>query len=64
MPIAGGDPATTGQPRVYNLGTEPETHTLLAEAGGPLRSPWYLTFCGTNPATLAYEPRRRCACGH
>ncbi|WP_437913706.1 hypothetical protein WME73_45910 [Sorangium sp. So ce302] len=66
VPITGGDPddpTTRGQLRVYNLGTEPETYTLLAEAGGPLQAPWYLTFCGTNPATLAYEPQRHCACG-
>jgi hypothetical protein len=61
VPITGGDVATAGQLRVYDVATK--TFTLLAQAGGPLQQPQYLTFCGTNPATLAYEPQRHCACG-
>lgn len=61
VPITGGSTTTTGQLRVYDVTTE--TFTLLAQAGGPLQQPFYLTFCGTDPATLAYSPRRHCGCG-
>jgi len=61
VPITGGSPETTGELRVYHLTTK--MFTLLAKAGGPLQQPFYLTFCGTNPATLAYKLLPHCACG-
>jgi DNA-binding beta-propeller fold protein YncE len=51
VPISGGGPAT-GQIRRYDVLTK---NFDIFVQGGILGSPNYLTFGGTNPATLAYE---------
>jgi hypothetical protein len=45
-----------GEIRRYNVSTDtfPKTFDLFVSPGGPLISPWYLTFGKTDPATLAY----------
>lgn len=50
-------PLSDGSVRVYNVSTNAyQTIVPPAGSGGPLQSPWYLTFTQTNPATLAYQP--------
>ena len=46
-----------GEIRRYNVSTDtfPKTFDLFVSPGGPLISPWYLTFGKTDPATLAYR---------
>ena len=46
-----------GEIRRYNVSTDtfPKTFDLFVSPGGPLISPWYLTFGKTDPATLAYH---------
>lgn len=53
-------PPPSGEVRVYDVATE--TYEVLVPEGLLIR-PAYFTFCGTDPATLAYEPQRHCACG-
>jgi hypothetical protein len=50
VPISGGGP-TTGEIRRYDVLTK--TFDIFVKSG-ILGSPFYLTFGGTNPATLAY----------
>jgi WD40 repeat protein len=55
LPLTSG--ADIGSVREYDV----HTHTFTvfvpsAASGGPLVSPWYLTFGETDPSTLAYEP--------
>jgi hypothetical protein len=50
VPIAGSG-TDTGSVRRYNVTTD--TYTTFVAPGGPLGSPWYLTFGKTDPATLA-----------
>jgi hypothetical protein len=45
---------TTGQLRVYETQTTPFTFTSVVQSGSPLVQPWYLSFRGTDPSTLAY----------
>lgn len=57
VPITGGDEAFAGELRRYNVHTG--TYDVIvppASEGGPLGAPVYLTFCNTDPATLAYDP--------
>ncbi len=42
--------------RRYDVTTE--TYTNFVAPGGPLESPWYLTFGKTDPATLAYKSKQ------
>lgn len=51
VPISGNGP-DTGSVRRYDVQTK--TFDIFVPAGGPLGSPWYLTFGHTDPATLAY----------
>jgi hypothetical protein len=45
----------TGQLRVYETQTTPFTFTSVVQSGSsPLVQPWYLSFGGTDPSTLAY----------
>jgi DNA-binding beta-propeller fold protein YncE len=56
VPITGGDPATTGSVRVYDVESEMFVEIVPpASEGGPLGEPWYLTFGNTDPATLSYH---------
>lgn len=56
VPITGGDVATTGSVRSYNVESMLFDELVSpASAGGPLGEPWYLTFGNTNPATLTYQ---------
>ena len=45
-----------GEIRRYNVltNTFPKTFDLFVSPGGPLISPWYMTFGKTDPSTLAY----------
>jgi hypothetical protein len=52
LPITGSGP-DTGAVRRYDVTTG--TYTNFVAPGGPLGSPWYLTFGKTDPATLAYK---------
>jgi hypothetical protein len=54
VPISGTGP-DTGAVRRYNVSTG--TYTNFVAPGGPLGSPWYLTFGKTDPATLAYKSK-------
>jgi hypothetical protein len=54
VPITGSGP-DTGAVRRYNVTND--TYTNFVAPGGPLGSPWYLTFCKTDPATLAYKTK-------
>ena len=60
VPITGGG-LETGSVRRYHLHHHcPKMFDVFVPptvAGGPLRSPWYLTFGNTDPATLAYKRR-------
>jgi len=49
---------TTGELRVYETSQAPFTFTSVAQSGSPLVQPWYLSFRGTDPSTLAYHPLR------
>jgi DNA-binding beta-propeller fold protein YncE len=54
VPISGNGP-DTGSVRTYDVSTKTFADFVLPSAqGGPLGSPWYLTFGQTNPETLAY----------
>jgi hypothetical protein len=53
VPITGTGP-DTGAVRRYNVTTD--AYTNFVAPGGPLGSPWYLTFGKTDPSTLAYKP--------
>ena len=55
VPIAGNGP-DTGAVRRYDVTTD--TYTNFVAPGGPLGSPWYLTFGQTDTATLAYQRPR------
>ncbi len=56
IPITGSDPTTTGEVRRCNLITKVCDVIVPANAnGGPLQSPWYLIFKGSDPATLNYQ---------
>jgi len=44
---------TTGELRVYSS-QAPFTFTSVVQSGSPLVQPWYLSFRGTDPSTLAY----------
>ncbi|WP_397538658.1 hypothetical protein [Rummeliibacillus pycnus] len=60
VPITGDGP-DTGSVRRYNVIHHFKTFDVIvpsASAGGPLGSPWYLTFGNTNPATLAFQHDR------
>jgi len=54
VPISGNGP-DTGAVRRYDVTTD--TYTNFVAPGGPLGSPWYLTFGKTDPATLAYNTK-------
>jgi hypothetical protein len=57
VPITGNGP-DTGSVRVYDVNSGQFTVLVPPAAdGGPLASPWYLTFGQTDPATLAYAPK-------
>lgn len=57
VPIAGNGPST-GEVRRYDVRTGTYDVFVKASAqGGPLGSPWFLTFRKTDPATLAYIDR-------
>ena len=47
---------TLGEVRryTYNVPAKMWTFDLFVPRGGPLVTPWYLTFGRTDPATLAY----------
>ena len=51
VPISGDGP-DTGSVRRYDVQTK--TFDVFVPAGGPLGTPWYLTFGNTDPATLSY----------
>jgi len=51
VPISGNGP-DTGAVRRYNVNTK--IFNVFVPPGGPLKSPQYLTFGNTDPATLAY----------
>lgn len=52
----------TGEVRAYDVTTG--TYDVIVPRGTVLDRPTSITFCGTNPATLAYEPRgKSCRCG-
>ena len=55
VPISGNGP-DTGAVRRYEITTD--TYTNFVAPGGPLGSPWYLTFGKTGPATLAYKSKQ------
>lgn len=52
VPITGNGP-DTGSVRRYNVKTK--TFEVFVPSGGPLQSPWYLTFGETDPSTLEYD---------
>ena len=54
VPISGTGP-DTGAVRRYDVTTD--NYTNFVAPGGPLGSPWYLTFGKTDPATLAYNTK-------
>jgi DNA-binding beta-propeller fold protein YncE len=45
---------STGELRSYDTSTSSHPYTVIVRASGPLKEPWYLSFRGTNPSTLAY----------
>jgi hypothetical protein len=45
--------ATTGELRSYD--TASHSYTVVEPASHPLKAPWYLSFRGTDPSTLAYH---------
>ena len=47
---------TTGELRVYETSHNTFTSVQLSGSGSPLIQPWYLSFRGTDPSTLAYHP--------
>jgi DNA-binding beta-propeller fold protein YncE len=57
VPITGGDEATIGSVRLYDVVNRTLKNVLVppTSENGPLGEPWYLTFGNTNPATLAYH---------
>ena len=55
VPISGTGP-DTGAVRRYNVTTD--AYTNFVAPGGPLGSPWYLTFGKTDPSTLAYKTKK------
>jgi sugar lactone lactonase YvrE len=61
VPITGNGPAT-GSVRSYDVTTHNfDTIIQPSVLGGPLKVPLYLTFCNTDPGTLAYhEGPSRC----
>jgi outer membrane protein assembly factor BamB len=52
VPISGNGPDTGG---VRRYDVTADTYTDFVAPGGPLGSPWYLSFGETDPATLAYD---------
>lgn len=53
----------TGSVRRYDVGTKTfDVFVAPSAQGGPLRSPWYLTFGKTDPGTLAYDEQHD-SCG-
>jgi len=61
VPISGGAPAFRGSVRRYDaLSHDFEIIVGPFAAGGPLRTPNYLTFGRTDPATLAYKDHPQC----
>jgi hypothetical protein len=53
----------TGSVRRYDVDTKTfDVFVLPSAQGGPLRSPWYLTFGKTDPGTLAYD-EQHASCG-
>ena len=58
VPISGTGP-DTGSIRRYDVATHAFTVFVAPSAqGGPLGSPWYVTFGQTDPATLSYDGER------
>ena len=59
VPITGNGP-DTGEVRRYSVDVakNPATYTydVFVPSGGPLGSPWFLTFGDTDPGTLNYAP--------
>jgi hypothetical protein len=55
VPISGNGP-DTGAVRRYNVTTD--AYTNFVAPGGPLGSPWYLTFGKTDPSTLGYKSKK------
>jgi hypothetical protein len=55
VPISGNGP-DTGAVRRYDVKTH--AYTNFVAPGGPLGSPWYLTFGKTDTATLAYKAKK------
>jgi DNA-binding beta-propeller fold protein YncE len=45
---------STSELRSYDTSTSSHPYTVIVPASGPLKEPWYLSFRGTNPSTLAY----------
>jgi len=60
VPISGNGP-DTGAVRRYDVTND--SYTNFVAPGGPLGSPWYLTFDKTDPATLAYQTKHGDASG-
>ncbi|WAS99225.1 Vgb family protein [Nannocystis punicea] len=63
VPISGGSVENTGSVRRYDVDTG--NFDVIVEPsseGGPLGAPFYLTFRGTDPATLAYEGPKNPKC--
>jgi hypothetical protein len=54
VPISGNG-TDTGAVRRYDVTND--SYTNFVAPGGPLGSPWYLTFGKTDPATLAYQTK-------
>ncbi|WP_245763462.1 NHL repeat-containing protein [Paraburkholderia diazotrophica] len=58
VPITGNLSDTTGELRRCDITTNPihcDTIVKANSAGGPLKSPWFLIFRNSNPATLDYQ---------
>jgi hypothetical protein len=58
-------PITSGSGvRRYSASSNYQQFTVLPASGGSAVEPWYLTFRGTNPRTLAYEPPKLTGTAH